>query len=954
MLHHIKNQALGTLIVPLILLIVLLISVFGGIVSHTLSHQQQQLGQHLANTAAVTLPSTPDTQTLFLNHLVDSEYIRAAAVEHNGQLTAQAGSELITSNRHKQTLVFTASNGSNQLFLQLDHRNQQIMLQQIIIGGIICGFIALLFAGVFYNKLVRMLRRSLSQLRNHLNSIRRDDLTVTLPHSLSELDQVTDSFNAMIKHLRQHNEDSKANLKQSTEDLQETLDTIEEQNIELTLARKKAEESNHIKSEFLANTSHEIRTPLNGIVGFSNLMLKTEMSKQQAEYTQTIRDSAQSLLTIINDILDFSKLEAGELTVDYTPFNFQYTIEETLQIMAPGAYEKKLELIHLPDSNLPTDLMGDPLRIKQVLANIIGNAIKFTDQGNIVIHSQCVAREAQKVTLKISVTDNGIGLSNTDMQHLFKAFNQVDNSESRQHSGTGLGLAITKALIERMGGNIGVTSEPNTGSTFYFTLCLGINESASSYKLPHYLNSYDSIIYSTNHMACLQLQQYMQPWQLTYQTVNNLSRCVESVKNRNKNALGTVVIIDVDSSQTFDDIQQLTTVIKAIDKEKHCRVIACVTPAHERLLSRDLHQTQSMCLVKPIKANQLYNRVCEQLDIHAALPTGSTQASPRTASVNIPEILVVDDNPANLQLASELLQGLGASVTTAASGKAALEQLDQQPFDLIFMDVQMPEIDGLETTQEIRRKQKGKERTPIVALTAHAMNNNKSRLLLAGMDDCTSKPVSEAQLSYLTNRWCRTQWQPKAPLTNTSHLNHSRPLQQASDDHHNKLESVNTPTTKSQGTDHKNKNYKDTHIEELGTQQEQTQPVDKVVDLSASLALANHKPDLAYDMLTLLIESIPDYLTLLNNTQHNRNEHWQSIEEATHKLYGSSCYCGVATVRELSGRADKQLQQQQFEAAESTLQALINALHSLLAWEQEYDISVCFGIDTSSREPTSN
>ncbi len=345
-----------------------------------------------------------------------------------------------------------------------------VLRYQTILITMVLTLICLALCTWFSTRLYKRLTRPLNEIKDSIQGMARGQMDRRLPTMESrELDELARAVNDTAESLEQAHRDMQVNIDQSTEDLRETLETIEIQNIELNMARKEALEASRIKSEFLANTSHEIRTPLNGILGFTNLALKTDLDEQQKEYLQTIRDSSENLLTVINDILDFSKIESGKLTLDYVPLPLRKVVEEAVHILAPDAHEKHLQLVTLLDDNLPLHLLGDPLRFKQVLTNLISNAIKFSQQGNIVVHAALINRQETQLTLKVSVSDNGIGLSTPQKERLFSAFNQADTSSAREYGGTGLGLVICKGLVERMGGEIGVESQPEQGSRFWFT-----------------------------------------------------------------------------------------------------------------------------------------------------------------------------------------------------------------------------------------------------------------------------------------------------------------------------------------------------------------------------------------------------------------------------------------------------------------------------------------------------
>ncbi|HSC74815.1 MAG TPA: ATP-binding protein, partial [Pseudomonadales bacterium] len=338
-------------------------------------------------------------------------------------------------------------------FLML-HKYRTILIDTIVV------FVALACAFWLVMPFSDRLSNTLKKLAQKARSIGQGGQDFDLPASnISEIQDLSDAIEDMQISLVGQQTNLQHNIDQATQDLRETLETIEIQNIELDLARREAVQASKIKSEFLANTSHEIRTPLNGIIGFSKLLLKTSLSAQQQDYLQNIRKSSENLLTLINDVLDLSKIEAGKLVLDYVSFDINETLEDVLQILAPGAHDKGLELLQIVYSDVPRQLLGDPLRLKQVLTNLISNAIKFSEKGNIVVRIATENADKQQTLLKIEVTDPGKGLPNNN-QMIFNTFTQLDSSSTRKHGGTGLGLAISRKIVEQMGGDIGYHSEP--------------------------------------------------------------------------------------------------------------------------------------------------------------------------------------------------------------------------------------------------------------------------------------------------------------------------------------------------------------------------------------------------------------------------------------------------------------------------------------------------------------
>lgn len=631
--------------------------------------------------------------------------------------------------------------------LVLRYESLLISLLLLVLGGSLCG----LLARRFYLRL----SQPLGQITRAVEALRQDNLNQHLPPFKNrELNLLGQSVNRTAESLQQTQSDTHAYLEQSTRDLRETLETIEVQNIELNMARKKALEASRIKSEFLANTSHEIRTPLNGILGFTNLALKTRLDEQQHDYLLTIRNSSQHLLTVINDILDFSKLESGKLTLDYAPLSLRATLEEATTILAPGAHEKQLELITLIDPKVPMQLLGDALRLKQIVTNLVSNAIKFSDRGDVVLSVKLLERSETQAKLRFSVSDQGPGLSPEQQEQLFQAFNQADNSSSRPHGGTGLGLVICKGLVERMGGEIGVDSQPEQGARFWFNARLGIAKPSQPEPPSAPLQGQTLLICGTNPHTREQLAQLVgqeQGKSEQYQNAYDLfPRLRENPQDPRRPRL---VLFDIASDEQNLKPQLLGRMARQLAEEFDCALVICCTPAQRRFAQSEQPGAPLHFAIKPITKANLLDTLTQALGItREPYPQEPASGQEQTATRAQAKVLVVDDNPANLQLASELLQDLDTQVYQAQSGPEALKLCREEDFDLIFMDIQMPGMDGIETTRRLRQEHT-EQRTPIIALTAHSMTEQKSNLLIAGMDDCVGKPVSEAQLAHIINRW---------------------------------------------------------------------------------------------------------------------------------------------------------------------------------------------------------
>jgi len=693
------------------------------------------------------------------------------------------------------------------------------------------------------------------------------------PLGSHEMDEVAAGINRMAEALLSAREELQQSIDQATEDVQQNLETIEIQNIELDLARKEALEASRIKSEFLANMSHEIRTPLNGILGFTHLLQKSDLTPRQQDYLSTIEKSADSLLGIINEILDFSKIEAGKLVLDSIPFNLRDLIEDTLTILGPAAHAKHLELVSLIYRDTPLSLIGDPLRIKQVLTNLVSNAIKFTNEGTVVVRAMVEDERADRAQLRISVQDTGIGLTDQDLRALFQAFSQADNSLSRQPGGTGLGLVISKRLIEQMGGEIGVDSIPEEGSEFWISLSLPKARDDIE-DLPRAALLGRRVGLLEQHPLARQALQHQ------------LESCGLEVLPFDSQDLLQGAVAGAQASEQPIEIAVLGVSHREIPPQQLCQrlwdfeALGCkcvvLSPTseqaqyHEALPESHTHaQLQS----KPACTRKLQRVLLDLLRPPQAL--GESLALPETRP---PRVLCVDDNPANLLLLETLLTDMGGDVDAVSSGADALEAVKRKSFDLVFMDVQMPGMDGRQATEAIRQweVENGQPPLPVIALTAHALSNEKRSLLQSGLDDYLTKPISERQLAQVILKWTGL------PLARSF----------------------------------------------LAAPAEVLLPENdlKVLDAEEGLRLAAGKADLAADMLSMLLASLEDDRQIIRQARQANDR--QAMIDRVHRLHGATRYCGVPQLRAACERSETLLKQNHPSAAQA-MDELDNAIERL-------------------------
>lgn len=725
-------------------------------------------------------------------------------------------------------------------YLLLQFEQQHLLLEQqisLLHSGLLIAvvlFLALCLAFFLIQKLqpeLHRIKRQMQQLMDGQYRVR------AMPLTIREMDVLQAGVLQLAERLARLEQEMQQNIEQVTSDLQQSMEQLEIQNIQLDFAKRKALEDNRQKSDFLAKMSHELRTPLNAVIGFTRQLLKTPLSHHQSDYLHTIQKSANSLLNLVNDVLDFSRLEEGRMSINPEPFSLRDTLNDATELLAANAFDKQLELVLVFSPDCPDDVIADPARINQVLMNIAGNAIKFTEHGSVVIRVDATPLNEEQLLIHISVKDTGRGISEDKQDRLFDGISPIEQND--QQTGSGLGLLISKRLVQAMQGNIGFESKAGEGSTFWFTIKCQRHQLSVAEPLPLELLENKTVLY-------FEPQQYSREATLQLLTSWGLKVTVCATKGQLQQALNQNPHFDIGLVGRAVAINQVNDIILLVQRLKaYCHyVYLLVNTLSPNLREALLSSGASACLPKPAHMRKLAMSIAFPYSQPNEIRTEQA-----IATLYPLKVLTVDDNEPNLKLINTLLRERVQSLDSARDGAEAWQKTTQHVYDIIFMDINMPVMDGITACQRIRQSSLN-EQTPIIAVTAHAMDGERARLISLGFSEFLTKPLDEKMLHYTLQEFCQIQ-------KNTQNLANPTP------------EAV------------------------------------PLIDWPLALQRAAGKPELAQEMLLLLIKSLPQSDKQIRQAITDNDQ--QVLLHALHKLHGACCYTGVPRLKNLLEALETQL-----------------------------------------------